>query len=137
MDEFLLRDIGLDALDGQTRSVLCDNKSIIYSHFPAGKQHYMNTSVGNQKEWDVLMLTGLSSLSLGQMYARNFDMTRQQLEVTAKDAAEAAKFLDGVIKDEDVGVKLEDQVVSKMALLRFLEFLQDKYVIPLIKAGYD
>jgi len=135
VDEHLIRYLGLDSIPERTRqSVLNDVKSD-YSSTPHGRDFYKVLSDGTQANWDVLMLTGLSGLALGNASDYYSKMTNGAVKCTKDDVLLAAVKLNTLIKEEpkNKDIKLEEQVVTSSVVMRFIEYIQTDFIFPHIK----
>jgi len=136
VDEHLIRYLGLDSIPERTRQSVLNDVKNDYSSTPHGRDFYDALSDGTQANWDVLMLTGLSGLALGNASEYYSKMTNGgAVKFTKDDVLLAAVKLNTLIKGEpkNKDIKLEKQVVTTSVVMRFIEYIQTTFIFPHIE----
>ena len=80
VDEILLSKLNLNGFFDQTRSSLCNIVEIDYSTYPNATEIFKDQYTGEQKDWNVLMLTGLAAFSLKNASAFYHGWTKDPFE---------------------------------------------------------
>jgi len=135
VDDFLLENLNLEGLKNLTRQDMYGGSTVAldYTTYPGAKELVASYCDGSQKNWNILMLTGLTSLVLArasQYYGEN-GLTNGVREFTPEEVGYSSAKLNSLILEDpsNHGKNLENQQLTPRALMSFIQFVQEEFLL--------